>query len=145
MKTLWPKFGKIQPKSYCLRVTDFLNDRVPVWARAKGLKVKNFVFGKIAFVSFENLNDEITKIVQQEIIRNVPIRLVVHAGENEEAYCAKNKISAFEGLWGDVRRRRPVVLSRRLLAPSLSPRRLHGMARGPPMMTPSSRQLMRIG
>jgi hypothetical protein len=68
------------------------------------LQVKKFLFDtqKVIHVRFRDLNDQMVKIVDMERARNVPIRLVVHAGENEDTYCTKNGISAFKGLWGEL-------------------------------------------
>jgi len=88
-------------QSCCLRVSEFQNDRIPGWAWGKGLQPKKFKFGSqtVTRVPLTNLNSEMMKIVDKERARNVPIRLVVHAAENEEKYCRTNKISAFNGLW----------------------------------------------
>lgn len=58
-------------------------------------------YSKVSFASLTDLNDEMTKIVEEEKTRNPPIRLVVHSRENE-VYCSGNKISAFKGLWGEL-------------------------------------------
>jgi hypothetical protein len=90
-------------RCYCLRVQEFVKDRIPEWARGKGLQVKKFKFGNgVTFVARTDLSTEISKIVENEKAHNVPIRLVVHSGKNEEDYCARNGISAFDGLWDHV-------------------------------------------
>jgi hypothetical protein len=70
----------------------------------KGLQVKKFLFDtqKVTYVRFRDFNDQMVKIMDMERARNVPIRLVVHARENEDTYCTKNGISAFKGLWGEL-------------------------------------------
>jgi hypothetical protein len=65
---------------------DFTNDDILEWTWNKGLQVKKFLFGsqRVIFVNLADLNYEITKIVDKEKARNVPVRLVVHAGKNKD-------------------------------------------------------------